>query len=117
MIQTAHTQQLLPLAGIQRPTPRPAAVAGTTIDARRQIRAQSDRIRERVLRAIADAGSRGVTDAELERILGLSGNTLRPRRRELETAGLVVDSHRRRPTASGRSAIVWVCAHAEEVQS
>ena len=38
----------------------------------------------------------------------MSGNTVRPRRIELQEKGLVVDSGRRRPTPSARQAIVWV---------
>jgi hypothetical protein len=49
----------------------------------------------------------GRTDEEIQDALGMPANTERPRRRELERAGLVRDSGRKRPTRSGRSAVVW----------
>jgi hypothetical protein len=50
------------------------------------------------------------TDEEICTQLGIGGNTGRPRRRSLVMRGLVEDSGDRRPTYSGRRAIVWrVC--------
>lgn len=64
---------------------------------------------QKVLEVIQDAGVEGVTDVEIELILDLNPQTLRPRRRELVLKGLVRDSGRRRrnPT-TGRRAIVWI---------
>ena len=50
----------------------------------------------------------GCTDAHLQRVLVLSGDTVRPRRGELLKAGLIVGSGRTRKTSSGRAATVWV---------
>jgi hypothetical protein len=47
------------------------------------------------------------TDEELCLRLPISANTVRPRRRELQQMGLIRDSGRRRPTISGRYAVVW----------
>lgn len=52
----------------------------------------------------------GATDDEIQAALNMSGNTERPRRRELEQHGLVRDSGRRRLTHSGRQAVVWEAA-------
>jgi hypothetical protein len=61
-------------------------------------------------------GSGGLTDEEIEDALGIGGNTERPRRKELEEAGLILDSGATRPTSTGKAAIVWVAAGlAEEV--
>ncbi len=50
------------------------------------------------------------TDEEICEGLSIEGNTARPRRRSLVVRGLVEDSGDRRPTHSGRRAIVWtVC--------
>ncbi len=49
----------------------------------------------------------GTTAQEVERDLELSGNTVRPRIRELVKAGLVYDSGETRVLASGRKAIIW----------
>lgn len=49
----------------------------------------------------------GATDEEMMFALDMGGNTERPRRRELELMGEVVDSGNTRLTRSGRSAVVW----------
>ena len=64
--------------------------------------------RRAMLSMIRLAGEKGCTDAELEKLLERAGNWIRPRRRELEKAGLIRDSGRTRPTASGRQAVIWV---------
>lgn len=64
--------------------------------------------RARVYKFIIDRGEYGATDSEIERALGMGGNTERPRRRELVLMGLVVDSGKRRLTATRRQAAVWV---------
>ena len=63
--------------------------------------------RERVLALIELRGAHGATDEEIQRILNLDPSTERPRRRELQLTGFVVDSGQRRRTASGRLAIIW----------
>lgn len=49
----------------------------------------------------------GATDEQVQKTLKMPGNTERPRRRELELLGMVKDSGLRRPTDSGKQAIVW----------
>ena len=49
----------------------------------------------------------GSTAQDIEQGLELSGNTVRPRIRELVKAGLVYDSGETRVLASGRKAIIW----------
>lgn len=69
---------------------------------------------QRIVRAAIQMGannprdSDGATDEEISRFTGLPGNTVRPRRRELQLAGLIRDSDRTRATASGRQAVVWI---------
>lgn len=64
--------------------------------------------RERVLSLLRDRGDHGATDQEMQTELQMSGNTQRPRRKELEKAGKVIDSGRTRKTSSGCSATVWI---------
>lgn len=80
----------------------------TTIAARVSIHSIAKTLRRRVLLYIFERGSDGATLEEMEIALAMPGNTVRPRRQELEKKGLVVDSGRTRPTTSGRSAVVWV---------
>ena len=56
--------------------------------------------------------SGGSTDEELQRFIPMAQNTERPRRRELQKAGLIEDSGKTRQTKSGRAAVVWVLATA-----
>lgn len=65
-------------------------------------------LRAVVLAFIKSQGAFGATDEEISLALDMAGNTVRPRRRELQQAGLVVDSGRRRPTESRRLAVVWI---------
>lgn len=82
----------------------------TSEDAADSIAPQVGRLQSVVLDAIRAAGSRGLTDEELQSRLGLRPNTARPRRCELYLKGLVKDSGVRRATASGRTAAVWVAS-------
>jgi hypothetical protein len=50
----------------------------------------------------------GLTDEEQQNLLKMNPSTQRPRRRELQKAGRIRDSRRKRKTASGARAIVWV---------
>lgn len=79
----------------------------TSREAARMIENRMGRLQELVLRTITNAGMRGKTDLELEHDLELIGSTVRPRRRELELKGLIVDSGLRRLTQAGRRSIVW----------
>ena len=67
-------------------------------------------LRRKVLDFICGQGWSGATDEEMQIALGMSGNTERPRRRELEIAGFIKDSGLRRRTLSGELAVVWACA-------
>lgn len=50
----------------------------------------------------------GLTGDEIEMATGFAHQTVGPRLLELRKAGYVVDSGARRPTRSGRLAIVWL---------
>jgi hypothetical protein len=55
----------------------------------------------------------GRTDEEMQKRIPMRENTQRPRRRELQLWGLVVDSGTTRATGSGRQAVVWTLAPAK----
>ena len=86
----------------------PHSGAGTSEAAARGVEGDAAALRKAVLRFLLQRGSEGATDEEIQQGLGLRGDTQRPRRWELVGAGLVRDSGQRRPTASGRAAVVWV---------
>ncbi|NLS97978.1 MAG: hypothetical protein GXX96_38060 [Planctomycetaceae bacterium] len=89
--------------------PRKFANASTTRRAAGvAIRPDAARLRARVLEFIQRQGTAGATDLEIQAGLQMSGDTQRPRRRELQQAGFIVDSGDVRSTASGRAAVVWV---------
>lgn len=79
----------------------------TSQEAAHSIRKSIGPLHTRVLNYLA-AHPLGATDEHLMRELDLGGNTLRPRRRELQLMGLIADSGRTDLTQSGRSAVVWV---------
>jgi hypothetical protein len=65
-------------------------------------------LRERVLESIGARHSEGATCDQIEIALGLTHQTCSARFNELAKAGAIVDSGNRRPTRSGRKAIVYV---------
>ncbi len=90
--------------------PIPAANAATTRRAAAaSIRTDAASLRGKVLGFLILQGDTGSTDEEIQTALGMSGNTERPRRKELEQLGLVRDSGQVRATKAGRAACVW-CA-------
>ena len=69
------------------------------------------KLRVKVYEFIVRRGQRGATDEEIIEAgikRGYLANGIRPRRVELVRYGWIIDSGERRPTRSGRSAIVWV---------
>lgn len=94
-----HLEPATPPAPHTRPT--------TSRTAAEQIQPAAATLRRAVLRFIQSQGSDGATDAEIQTALDLTGDTQRPRRWELQRAGLIVDSGRRRKTPAARDAIVW----------
>jgi hypothetical protein len=84
----------------------------TSLEARDSItKPTADTMRAQVYEVIHGRGSDGATDEEIQIVLSINPSTERPRRGELVTGNAVVDSGRRRPTRSGRNAIVWVSAN------
>jgi hypothetical protein len=81
----------------------------TEIQASDVARETSGTKRLRVYQIFVIANELGVTDPELQELLGMDGNTERPRRIELVERGYVEDSGRRRlhPT-TGNLCIVWI---------
>lgn len=57
---------------------------------------------------LLDSTPKGLTDEEMQTRLRMSSNTQRPRRVELERAGVVRDSGRRKRTRSGAAAAIWI---------
>jgi hypothetical protein len=81
----------------------------TEIQASDVARETSGTNRLRVYQICVIANELGATDPELQELLGMNGNTERPRRIELVERGYVEDSGRRRlhPT-TGNPCIVWI---------
>lgn len=105
-IQTFGHRTRLPMT----PPARLEAPAGTSGVAADCIAGHAKDLRARVLALIVEQGPHGATDDEGETVLGIKCQTYTPLRFELVALGLVVDSGRRRNTASGRPAAVWVAA-------
>lgn len=88
--------------------PPSQAHSGTSQAAAESMRENAGTLRARVLTALREAGPDGLTDEQMQTRLGMNPSTQRPRRIELVKAGRVVATPGTRPTASGRSATVWV---------
>ncbi len=80
----------------------------TSLLAAEQIEPSAGTLRRVVLDYLRRAG--GATDEQIGDALSMQGNTVRPRRRELELSGLVAKSSERRRNHSGRWAVVWRAA-------
>lgn len=63
--------------------------------------------RGRILEALGYAGMRGLTDADMQRTLGILAHSQVPRRSELVTMGYVKASGSTDKLPTGRDAIVW----------
>lgn len=96
---------------------RPPSAKGsaTSRAAAENIKPLAMSLREKVFAAIANAGEYGLTDAEGEETISMSGDTWRPRRWELAKAGRVRDSGRKRTLANGNEAVVWISVSKEGV--
>lgn len=80
----------------------------TSRAAAKAIKPTAGTLRAQVHQFIKSRGDMGATRNEIEVSLSMSGNTVRPRVRELIAAGLIVDTEETRTTPSGRSASVLV---------
>jgi len=77
----------------------------TSVIAALQALPKSGSKRRRVYDYLKQTG--GATDEEIERALGISGNTVRPTRGSLVKDKFVYATELERPTISGNMAIVW----------
>jgi N6-adenosine-specific RNA methylase IME4 len=93
---------------------RPGFAAGvdTSEEAADAIASEVDRLRATVLELIVNRGKKGHTADEIVSAMGVRHHTGSPRVTELHQMGLIVDSGKRRPTRSGKAAIVWIKAPA-----
>jgi hypothetical protein len=89
-------------------TPPFVAGSDTSEEAAFLIGPKAATLRADVLRHLDYCGQYGATDEEVQVALQMAGNTVRPRRIELETAGLVVRTATTRVTQAGRRAHVYV---------
>ena len=64
-------------------------------------------LRLKIYELLIRAGSRGATDQEIEAILSISGNSVRPLRGSLEKQGFIIDSGTTRENKNGNLCIVW----------
>lgn len=98
-------QMLLPYHGTpgykEKTTSREAAYA---------IAPSAEILRERAYDAIKDAGEKGKTADEAAEAIGSTPLAVRPRLSELRAMGRIQPGtiHKRRPSSTGKSSIVWV---------
>ncbi|MEM7754873.1 MAG: hypothetical protein AAF297_04460 [Planctomycetota bacterium] len=99
-------------------TPLPShhkAPRGTSRPATRRVATYAASLGSRILNFIRSRSSYGATDAELYAHFRLNGeSTIRPRRIALRDRGAIIDSGKRRKTAKGNAATVWIAAEFAE---
>lgn len=80
----------------------------TSHEAAEKIKPHVSRMHAEILDVLRSRADHGATDEEIREALGLRADTARARRCELRDLGRIRDSGHRRPTSSGRAAVVWV---------
>ncbi len=89
--------------------PPSQAHSPTSQEAAASIKPKVGRFHRMILRFLSTF-PQGGTDEWMAEGTGISANTFRPRRRELQLMGKIKDSGRTALTRSGRKAVVWVLA-------
>ena len=79
----------------------------TSIRAAIKVYPETGSFRLKIYELLIRAGTRGATDQEIEAILGISGNSVRPLRGSLEKQGFIIDSGTTRENRNGNLCIVW----------
>ena len=69
--------------------------------------------RGKVLQFIIDRQERGATDQEMQAVLQMAGDTLRPTRLSLAKDNLIYDSGRTRQNERGNECIIWIASNVE----
>lgn len=82
----------------------------TSIAAAKALAPKLGRLQQMAEAAIRDAGAVGLTADELAARLRMDRWSIQPRTSELRRKGLIRDSGKRRPNATGKQAIVWIAA-------
>lgn len=80
----------------------------TSRKAAEEVRPKAKSYRAACLGYVYGRGRAGATNEEVATALGMKIQTVCPRMLELREAKQLVDSQLRRPTASGRDAVVWI---------
>lgn len=91
-----------------QPSKRKHHVTPTSRNAAESMQCAAERQGERILEFIRARGPRGATREEIEQTLRMSGNSTRPRCKELLKRGAIKLADFKRPTAAGRDAEVLV---------
>lgn len=79
----------------------------TSRQAAEQIAPRAGTLREKALICIQQSGSYGMTADEVAAKLGIDRLAIRPRLSELARMGLIRDTGRTHPNASGKQAVCW----------
>ena len=85
----------------------------TSYEAAKLIKKKAPNLRERVMEYIVTQGMRGATDYEIHVGTGIRYSTVNPRRNELEKAGRIIKTGKRRRTQGNARAAVYVASALE----
>ena len=79
----------------------------TSIDAAIRKYPETGSLRLKIYELLIRAGLQGATDQEIEAILSIPGNSVRPLRKSLECQGFIIDSGLTRKNNNGNQCIIW----------
>ena len=79
----------------------------TSIAAAQKVLPKTGSLRRKVYEYILGQGLRGATDQEIEKTLGIEGNTVRPTRISLVKDGYILDTGTTRKNQHNNDCIVW----------
>jgi hypothetical protein len=79
----------------------------TSIAAAQKVYPRTGSLRMKVYEFILNQGMRGATDQEIEKTLGIDGNTVRPTRISLVKDGYILDTGTTRKNKHDNDCIVW----------
>lgn len=108
-------KELSRITGMPDPTAPYVTRSVTSKEAAEAIRPKVNALQAKVFDAIYSKGLFGATDSEIQDALKMEGSTERPRRRELEIMGKIVNSGTSRKQENGRNATVWIATELANV--
>ncbi len=115
--KTPVQRQLISDKRRRKPVSLVRGKVATSQAAAEKIKAYVGRQRHRIFLAIRDAGADGLTDAEIETVTRIHGNSVRPRRLSLEKSGYIRLKLDRAEVVTRSGYRVWVAVPGKRLET